>query len=89
VHLPHIAAALAGATQRTDQAIALAQRIQEASSVAAAVQLVDRLIALCGGIRYGADTDRDGIAGWQASEGGLAQATYHMTLMRRGEGLSP
>lgn len=89
VHLPHISASLAGAARRTDQAIALAQRIQTASSLSNALPLADQLIDLCVGIRYGVDANRDGIVGWQESEGGLAQATYHMNLLRRGEGLSP
>ena len=29
----------------------------------------------------------DAETGWQEGEGGLAQATQHLTLMKRGEGL--
>jgi hypothetical protein len=87
VHTAHIATALANVTQWTDEAIALAQRLQSAASVASAASLVTQLDAVCHSIVYGRDADGDGRVGWQEGEGGLAQATQHMNLMRRGEGL--
>jgi hypothetical protein len=36
---------------------------------------------------YGNDADRDGRIGYAESEMGLAQAGYHLALVRRVEGL--
>lgn len=87
-HGHHITVALGDVVQWTDEAIALGQRIQSAASVADAASLVARLNTLCQEIALGRDANGDGRIGWQEGEGGLAQATQHMTLMKRGEGLS-
>jgi hypothetical protein len=89
VHARHITSALAAVMDRTDEAVFLAQRVQSASSATAAAPLAMQLDALAHAILYGVDTNRDGVVGWQDSEGGVRQATYHMNLMKRGEGLSP
>ena len=64
----------------------MAQAILSARSVAEARPLVDRLEALCEAVLWGRDVDRDGIVGWEEGEGGLAQAKYHMNLLRRARG---
>ena len=87
-HAHHITAALGNFEQWTDEVIALGQRIQSAPSAADAASLVARLNILCQAIALGMDANGDGRIGWQEGEGGLAQATQHMTLMKRGEGLS-
>jgi hypothetical protein len=87
VHANHILTALANVTQWTDEAIALAQRLQLAASATSAASLATQLDALCHSIVYGRDTNRDERVGWQEGEGGLRQAMQHMNLMRRGEGL--
>lgn len=87
LHAHHILTALANVSQWTDEAIALAQRVQSAASAAAASPLVTQLDAICHAIVYGRDANRDGRIGWQEGEGGLAQATQHMNLLKRGEGL--
>lgn len=89
IHGLRIAIALDNAVQWSNEAIQLVQRIQSTSSVFGAQPLVRRLLALCHAIRYGRDADGNGIVGWQEGEGGLAQATYHMNLLRRAEGLAP
>jgi hypothetical protein len=88
-HALHIATALGNVTQWTDEAIGLAQRIQSAPSTGEAAQLVSRLDLLCRAITLGRDVDRDGLVGWRQGEGGLAQATYHMNALKRGEGFGP
>lgn len=88
VHALAISTSLANAEQWSGQAVELAQEIQSARSVAAARPLVSRLVSLCHAIRWGRDADGDGIVGWTQGEGGLAQAEYHMNLLRRGEGLA-
>jgi len=87
VHTHHITTALTNVSQWTDEAVVLAQRLQSAASVTAAASLAMQLDALCHSIVFGRDADGDGRVGWQEGEGGLSQATQHMNLMRRGEGL--
>jgi len=87
-HARHIDATLGNVVQWTDEAIALAQRVQSSPTAADAAPLVSRLDDLCRAILRGRDTDRDRLVGWRTGEGGLAQATQHMNLLKRGEGLS-
>ena len=87
LHAGHALASLANARRWTDQAVALAQRIQTAGRASDAASLVTQLDALCQSILYGRDTNRDGRVGWEEGEGGLAQASYHMKSLQRGEGL--
>lgn len=87
LHALHITTSLANVVQWVDEAVALAQQIQSTSSVAAAVPLVERLEGLCQAILWGRDGNGDGVVGWREGDGGVAQATYHMNLLRRAEGL--
>ena len=87
VHAPRILTALNSAVERTEEATALARDVQTAPSVGAARPLVERLEALCEAILWGRDANEDGVVGWEQGEGGLAQAKYHMNLLRRAEGL--
>lgn len=86
-HATHVATAAANAVTWADEAIALARRIQEASDADAAASLLEQLVRTTSAIVSGTDANADGRIGWQEGEGGLAQATQHMTLMMRGEGL--
>ncbi|MDH3205644.1 MAG: hypothetical protein OEO79_03490 [Gemmatimonadota bacterium] len=85
VHAGHVLASLGNVVRWTDDAVALARRVQAAASVTAAASLVAQLDALCSAIFRGQDMDGDGRVGWQDGEGGLAQATQHTNLMKRGE----
>lgn len=87
-HAPHVAASANNTVQRADGIIALAQQIQATSSATEAAALVQRLATLAGQLVPGTDANGDGRVGWEAGEGGLQQATQHVTLMKRGEGLS-
>lgn len=86
-HAGHVSASLTDVTEWTDQAIATAQKIRGASTAAEATPLVAELIAQTNNIANGIDANKDGSIGWQAGEGGLAQAQTHMQLMMKGEGL--
>lgn len=87
LHALHITTSLANVVQWVDEAVTLAQQIQTAPSVAAAVPMVQRLESLCRAILWGRDGNGDGVVGWREGDGGVAQATYHMNLLRRAEGL--
>ena len=86
-HAGHILATMGNVVQRADTIVALAQEIEAATSLATAAALLEQLTAQCDALLSGRDADRDGHVGWQAGEGGLRQATQHLTLMQRGEGL--
>ena len=86
-HAAHVEASLGDVIQWTDQAVATAQKIRTATTVAEAAPLVNELAALTTQIVDGVDANRDGQIGWQTGEGGLAQAQTHMGFMMKGEGL--
>ncbi|MEQ1854845.1 MAG: hypothetical protein ABL963_00145 [Longimicrobiales bacterium] len=88
-HAGHIAAILANAAVQTEQITMLAEQIRASSSAATASTLLARLTIHAETLTVGRDIDRDGLIGWQGSEGGLRQAVQHLTLLRRGEDLIP
>jgi hypothetical protein len=86
-HSTHVSASLDDVVKWTDEAIGNAQKIQAATSAAEASKLVNELAAQTSAISDGMDANKDGTIGWQAGEGGLAQAQTHMALMMKGEGM--
>jgi hypothetical protein len=88
-HAPYIDGAVAGALARADEAMALARRIEASTDPEATLPMLERLGDLVRAMAYGFDRDRDGRIGNDASEAGLAQAAYHLELIRRVEGLDP
>lgn len=85
-HASHVATAARNVQRWTDEAISLAQEIQDATDNSAA-DLLAEVVELTNAIVSGQDANGDGRVGWQEGEGGLAQATQHMTLMKNGEGM--
>jgi hypothetical protein len=86
-HAAHVTASLENVAKWTDEAIATTRKLLEAKDVGGGQVLVDELTALVGQIAIGTDANGDGQTGWQMGEGGLRQATAHMRLMMKGEGL--
>jgi hypothetical protein len=86
-HANHVATAAKAAVGRAEEAVDVAEDIQEAESAEEAAELLERLTTLTDAIVNGVDADGDGRVGWQEGEGGLAQATQHLGLLKRGEGL--
>ena len=86
-HATHVATAAIHAMTMAEEAIDLAEDIQKAEDAAAAAEMLAELTALTDAILNGMDADGDGRVGWQEEEGGLAQATTHLGLLMRGEGL--
>jgi hypothetical protein len=70
-----------------EQAIERAEAIQAAERVEDAAAMLVELTALTDAILNGTDTDGNGRVGWQEGEGGLAQATRHMGLIKQAEGI--
>ncbi|HET9949265.1 MAG TPA: hypothetical protein VFQ22_10115 [Longimicrobiales bacterium] len=88
-HAEHVATAALNVARQVDAVVALGKRVESAPSPAAALPLLAELTARTEALLGGRDADGDGLVGWQRGEGGLRQATWHMNLMRRGEGLAP
>lgn len=86
-HATHVATAARSAAAHAQAAIEIAESIQDAEDAATAADMLAELTALTDAILNGMDADGDGRIGWQEGEGGLAQATTHMGLIKRGEGL--
>lgn len=86
-HGNHIATAAGNVVTWADEVVVLARQVQEATDAAAAAEIVAELVELTNAIVSGTDQNGDGRTGWQEGEGGLEQATLHMNLMKRGEGL--
>src|SRR5918994_4183853 len=87
IHAGHVSASVSNVVAWTDQATATAQRIRAATSASEAAPLLTQLIAQTRSMAHGIDANKNGSIGWQAGEGGLAQAKAHMDLMLKGEGL--
>jgi hypothetical protein len=83
-HAVHVATAARAAASRADSAIALAQKVQAATTLEQATPLVNQLVTLTQQLVSGVDANKDGKIGWDAVEGGLQQASDHMTLMLAG-----
>lgn len=82
-HAEYVARASRSASAIADEAIATAQELQRASSPAAARGLLRVLRRQVREMAWGGDRDRDGRIGYSDGELGLAQATYHLELVRR------
>jgi len=88
-HAPYITDAANGALSRVDEALALARRIGVAQDTETARPLLDDLAEVVRAMTFGVDRDRDGRIGSDPSEAGLAQARYHLEVIRRAERLGP
>jgi len=86
-HATHVATAARSAMTHAEQAIERAEAIQAAERAEDAAEMLVELTALTDAILNGTDTDGNGRIGWQEGEGGLAQATRHMGLIKQAEGI--
>ena len=87
-HGEHIETSARNAVAAGTAAEELAGEILEAEDARVAAELLEELVERLGAMVNGIDADGDGAIGWQEGEGGLAQATRHMELLRRAEGLT-
>jgi hypothetical protein len=86
-HAAHVIASLENVAKWTNEAIATARKLLDAKNVGSGQVLVDELTAQVGQIGIGTDANGDGQTGWETGEGGLRQASSHMRLMMKGEGM--
>ncbi len=86
-HSEHVATSARNTVARADEIVALAKKIEMASSASAASGLVAELNTLAEQLISGTDANGDGRTGWQQGEGGLQVAETHANLMKKAEGL--
>lgn len=86
-HAEHVEAAARNAVTNGTAAVELLQEILEAEEAGAAAELMGEVVDLVTAMGDGIDADGDGRVGWQEGEGGLAQASTHLGLLRRAAGL--
>jgi hypothetical protein len=88
-HAAHIAMSARNTVTRVDSVVALARRIQAATSAADAAPLAAQLAVLTQQLIDGVDLNKDGKISWEAGEGGLQQAEDHVKLMLAAEKMPP
>ena len=81
MHSKHIAAAARSVVERAGAALAIAQKIQAATTAAEAAALVSQLTSAVEQLIAGVDLNGDGRISWDQGEGGLQQADEHVKLM--------
>ncbi|NNF38961.1 MAG: hypothetical protein HKN71_09850 [Gemmatimonadetes bacterium] len=86
-HSEHVAASASNAASNGTAAVELLEEILEAEEADAAAELMGEVVDLVTAMQDGIDADGDGRVGWQEGEGGLAQASTHLGLLRRAAGL--
>jgi hypothetical protein len=86
-HIRHVPLAAYGALAKADEAIALARRIERARTPGEALPQIEDLAVLVRTMAWGSDSDRDGRIGYSDGEAGIAQATYHLKLLRTVAGI--
>jgi hypothetical protein len=81
MHAGHVGTSARNTVQRADQIVAIAKRVQAATSAGDALSLVSQLVALTTELVAGRDADADGKTTWKEGEGGLQHCEEHMRLM--------
>lgn len=84
-HSARVAEAARSVVARADAMIGLASRIRDATSAAAAADLMQQVLSLAGQLSAGVDADTDGRIGWGGGEGGLQQVQEQVTSLLKGE----
>ncbi|MEZ4416733.1 MAG: hypothetical protein R3E10_13375 [Gemmatimonadota bacterium] len=86
-HAQHVQASSDNVVKWAQMAMEKAHAVLTATDAATAAALAEEIHQLTTAIVEGTDANGDGRISWGEGEGGLAQATQHMGLMKRGEGM--
>jgi len=81
VHSRHIAMSARNTITRADQLLAIAKKVQDATTAAEAAALVSQMTSLADQLMAGADANADGKITWEQGEGGLQACDEHVKLM--------
>lgn len=84
MHAGHVAVSARNVVRRTDQILALAQRVGTATTAAAAAALISQIVSLSDQLIAGSDANGDGRITWDQNEGGLQQCEEHAKFMLGG-----
>ena len=84
-HAKHIATSARNTVERADRLLAIAQKVQAATTAEEAAALVSQMASLANQLIPGADANADGKITWEAGEGGLQQCDEHVKLMLAAE----
>ena len=84
-HAEHVRSSAENVVKWGQEVMQLSEQVLSASAADQAAPSVQQIQELTQHIVNGTDADGDGRVGWQAGEGGVAQAKQHMDLMARGE----
>lgn len=87
-HAVHVTASLQNTVNRTNEIVAMGQKVLAATSADDAAGHVQQIVLLADQLLVGVDANGDGEITWQEGEGGLNAAAKHMGIMAQGEGLS-
>ena len=88
LHANHVGASANNVVMWGQRIAELCGEVKGAETAAAAAELAREIQTMAQAIVDGRDANDDGRIGWGEGEGGLAQATRHMGLMKRGEGMN-
>lgn len=86
-HAEHVATAVANAGEWAESVLEKAQEVESAMDAAQAHGLAEEILAALEAIVNGKDADGDGRVSWGEGEGGLAQASQHLELLLKAEGI--
>ncbi len=85
-HANHVETSAKNVVEWARQVIDLCAKVKASEDQAAAAELANEIQAMTQAIVSGRDADGNGRISWGEGEGGLEQASFHMNLMKRGEG---
>ena len=88
LHANHAGTSASNVVMWAERIAELCGQVKAAETAAAAAELAQEIQSLAQAITDGSDANGDGRTSWGEGEGGLAQATQHMNLMKRGEGMN-
>ena len=80
-HAPHISASASNAAGWAGEILTESDKVLAAETAEAAAPAVQRIVELTQWIADGVDADGDGKTSWMTGEGGLAQASQHLSLL--------
>jgi len=85
-HANHVGTAAENVGKWAARVVELGNQIKATDDAAAAAEMVAEVAFITQAMVGGTDANDDGRTSWGADEGGLEQASFHMNLMKQGEG---
>ncbi len=86
LHATHVETSVNNVVEWAQRVIELCAEAKATDDQAAAAELAKEIQTMTQAMVSGMDADGNGRTSWGEGEGGLEQASFHMNLMKRGEG---